>query len=92
MKDGDRKMKVRRVAREYTWAEHTESVFSPRATRSAGRVIDFMALKMGLETFEAGAVDAYHQVLNTKNSSLSWHLSIWNDWPQLERHETLCTE
>ena len=27
----------------------------------ASRVIDFLALKMGLETFEADAVDAYYQ-------------------------------
>ena len=34
-------------------------MFSPGATHSASRVIDFLALKMGLETFEADAMDAY---------------------------------
>ena len=38
-----------------------KTVFSPRATHSASRVIDFMALKMGLETFDADAVNAYYQ-------------------------------
>ena len=47
--------------REYKWAEHREDLFSPGATHSASRVIDFLALKMGLETFEADAVDAYYQ-------------------------------
>ena len=59
MKDGEWKMKVRFVGREYRWAEHREDMFSPGATHSASRVIDFLALKMGLETFEADAVDAY---------------------------------
>ena len=43
-------------------AEHRADSFSPGATHSAGRVIDFLALKLGLETFEADAVDAYFQV------------------------------
>ena len=34
-------------------------MFSPGASHSASRVIDFLASKMGLETFEADAVDAY---------------------------------
>ena len=38
-----------------------EDLFSPGATHSASRVTDFLALKMGLETFEADAVDAYYQ-------------------------------
>ena len=49
------------VGREHNWAEHREDLFSPRATQSANRVIDFLALKMGLETFESYAVDAYYQ-------------------------------
>ena len=61
MKDGERKMKVRFVGRECKLAEHREDLFSPGATRSAGRVIDFLALKMGLETFEAHAVDEHYQ-------------------------------
>ena len=61
MKDSECKMKVRFVVREYKWAEHREDLFSPGATHSASRVIDFLALKMGLETFEADAVDAYYQ-------------------------------
>ena len=61
MKDGEWKMKVRFVAREYKWAEHRDDLFPPSATHSAGRVIDFTALKLGLETFEADAVDAYYQ-------------------------------
>ena len=53
---------MRFVGREYTtWAEHREDLFSPGETHSASRVIDFLALKMGLETFEADAVDAYYQ-------------------------------
>ena len=32
-----------------------------RVTHSAGRMMDFLALKMGLETLEADAVDAYYQ-------------------------------
>ena len=59
MKDGEWKMKIRFVEREYKWAEHREDMFSPGATHSASRVIDFLALKMGLETFEADAMDAY---------------------------------
>ena len=46
---------------DYKWAEYREDLFSPGATQSAGRMIDFVALKMGLETFEADAVDAYYQ-------------------------------
>ena len=61
MKDGEWKMKVRFVGREYMWAEHREDLFSPGVTNSVSRVIDFLALKMGLETFEADAVDAYYQ-------------------------------
>ena len=61
MKDGEWKMKVRFVGREYKWAEHREDLFSPGATQSASHVIDFLALKMGLETFEADAVDACYQ-------------------------------
>ena len=38
-------------------------MFSLGATQSASRVIDFLALKMGLKTFEAEAVDAYYLVL-----------------------------
>ena len=38
-------------------------MFSLGATQSASRVIDFLALKMGLKTFEAEAVDAYYQAL-----------------------------
>ena len=42
-------------------AEHREDVSSFVATHSAGRVFDFTALKLGLETFEAEAVDADYQ-------------------------------
>ena len=49
MKDGEWKMKVRFVGREYKWAEHREDFFSSGATPSASRVMDFLALKMGLE-------------------------------------------
>ena len=63
MKDGEWKMKVRFVGREYKWAEHREDLFSLRATHSASRVKDFLALKMGMETFEADAVDAHYQAL-----------------------------
>ena len=62
MMDGEWKMEMRFVGREYKWAEHREDLFSPGATHSASRVIDFLALKMGWETFEADAVDAYYQV------------------------------
>ena len=55
MKDGEWKMKVRFVGREYKWAEHSEDLFPLGATHSASRAIDFLALKMGLETFEACA-------------------------------------
>ena len=61
MKDGEWKMKVRFVGRKYKWAEHREDLFSPGATHSASLVIDFLAFKMGLDTFEADAVDAHHQ-------------------------------
>ena len=61
MKDVEWKMKVRFVGRAYTWAEHREDLFSTGTTHSASRVIDFLALKMGLETFEADAVDAFYQ-------------------------------
>ena len=61
MKDGEWKMKVRFVGREYKWEGHRADLFSPGATQSAGRMIYFLALKMGLEPFEADAVDAYYQ-------------------------------
>ena len=48
-KDGRWKMKVRFVAREYKWAEHREDLFSLGATRSDGRAIDFIALKLVFE-------------------------------------------
>ena len=54
-------MKVRFAGRKYKWAEHREDLFSPGATQSAGRVKDFLPLKMGLETFAADVVDAYCQ-------------------------------
>ena len=54
-------MKVRFVGRKYKWVEHREILFPPGATHSAGRMIDFLALKVGLETSEADAVDAYYQ-------------------------------
>ena len=41
MKDGEWKMKVRFVGREYKWAEHREDFFSPGATHSASRAVDF---------------------------------------------------
>ena len=62
MKDGCWKMKVRFVGREHKWAEHRGDSFSPGAIHFAGRVINFLALKLGLETFEADAVDAHYQV------------------------------
>ena len=45
------------------WRVHRDDLFSIGATHSAGLMIDFLALKMGLEKFEAGAVDAYCQAL-----------------------------
>ena len=56
MKDGEWKRNVRF---EYKWAKHRQDLFSPGATHSAGHAIDIIALKLGLETFEADAVDAY---------------------------------
>ena len=38
-----------------------EDLFSHGATHSAGRVLDFTALKLGLETLEADAVDVFSQ-------------------------------
>ena len=54
-------MKVRFVGRQYNWAEHRDDLISFGATQSASLVTDFLALKMGLATFEADAVDAYFQ-------------------------------
>ena len=51
-------MKVRFVVRQYNWAEHREDLYCPGATLSASRAIDFLALKMGLETCEANGADA----------------------------------
>ena len=59
--DGEWKMKIRFVGPEYKWVEHREDLFSLGATHSAGREIDFLALKMEFETFEAGGVGAYYQ-------------------------------
>ena len=78
-KNGVWKMKVRFVGREYKWAEHREDLFSPGATHSAGRIIDFLALKMGLETFEADAVTRTSRLQSTSNAS-----------PKLEGTQTLC--
>ena len=61
MKDDEWKMKVGFVGREYMGAEHREDLFSSGATHSAGRVMDFLALKMDLGTFETDAVDAFCQ-------------------------------
>ena len=61
MKNGKWKIKVRFVDREFKWAKHREDLFSPGATHSAGRTTDFLALKMGFETLEADAVDAYYK-------------------------------
>ena len=61
VKDGEWKMKVRFVGREYKWAEYREDLFFCWTTHSASRVIDFLALKTGLETSEADAVDAHYQ-------------------------------
>ena len=56
--NGEWKMKVRFVGREYKWAEHREDLFSPGAKHSAGRMKDFLALKMDLETLEADTCTA----------------------------------
>ena len=55
MRDGEWKTTVRFVGRDCAWAEHREDLFSLGATHSAGRVTDCLALKLGLETFEAYA-------------------------------------
>ena len=60
MKDGEWKMKVRFVVREYNWAEHHEDLFSLDATHSAGPEVDFIALKLVFDLFEADAVDVYN--------------------------------
>ena len=49
------------MVREYKWVEHREDLFLPGATHSAGRVVDVLTLKLGFETFEADAADAYYQ-------------------------------
>ena len=49
------------MARERKWVEDREDLLSMDATHEAGRVIDSIALKLGLETFEAEAVDAHDQ-------------------------------
>ena len=61
MKSDEWKMKDRFVGREHKQTEHREDLVSSGATHSVSRVIDFFALKMDLETFEADAVDTYYQ-------------------------------
>ena len=56
-------MKVRLVAQEYKWVGHRENFFSPGATHSTEKGIALLALKLGLDTFEADAVDAYFPAL-----------------------------
>ena len=91
MKDGEWKMKVRFDGREYKQTQHREDLFSPGATHSASRVIDFLALKMGVETFEADAVDAHHQALEHEEMVV-WEPtpSTLNDMPKLEGTQTSC--
>ena len=45
MKDGEWKMKVRFVGREYKWAKHREDLFSFGATHSVSRVMDFSSIE-----------------------------------------------
>ena len=61
VKDGEWKMIVQFVGQEHKWAEHRKDLFSPGATPPLRHVKDFSAWKMGLETFEADAVDAHYQ-------------------------------
>ena len=68
MENSHWKMKVRFVARKYEW-----DVFSPGATYSAGKVIEFIALKLGLETFLANAVDAFLSVLGETGEGRQGH-------------------
>ena len=47
---------------EVTSGQSTKKILlSPGATQSACRIIDFLPCKLGLETFEADAVDTYYQ-------------------------------
>ena len=90
MKDGEWKMKV--VGREYKWAEHREDLFSPGATHSASRVVDFLELKMGLETFEADAVVLTTRLLIKKKWWWNLRRSTLNDLPKLEGTQRSCGE
>ena len=79
-------MMVRCVARECMWLKH-RSDFSPGTTRSAGRVIAFTALKLGLETFDADDVDVGYQAPTQENVVVE---SIWNERPEIQKTRTLC--
>ena len=81
-------MKVRFVGRQYNWAEHRDDLISFGATQSASLVTDFLALKMGLDTFEADAVDAYFQAPEHEEVVVEPARSTWNDLPKLEGTHT----
>ena len=51
-------------------------------------MIDFLALKMGLETFEADAVDAYYQAPEHEEVVVELRRSTLNDSPRLEGSQT----
>ena len=84
VKDGEWRLKVRLVARECSWAEHRGHLLSLMATHWSTRVINFMPLKLALETFEADAVNAHHQAPQHKNVIVAPSL----DWKQLGMTQT----
>ena len=78
MKDGDWKMKVRFVGREYKWAEHREDLFSSGATHSAWR--RSRQTQRMLTT----------RLLSTKKWWWNLRRSSLNDLPKLEGTQTSC--
>ena len=91
MKDGGWQIEVRLWHARYRWAEHREGLVSPGARNSAGRVIDFIVLKLGSKTFEADAVDAYYQAPEHEEVVMEPAAEcMWNDWPELGKTRTLC--
>ena len=84
-----RRVKARFVARECMWPEHREDLFSPWATHSATRVIDFTALKLSMKTLEVDAVDPHFQAREHEEVVVEPSAECL-ERPELGKTRTLC--
>ena len=61
--DPDYICRARLCCRQYNWSEKRDDVFAPASTPNTGRVVDYIAVKMGWPTFTLDASRAFWQVI-----------------------------